>query len=88
MAKPPQIRPFAMALILVRLPMAMKCLVAVAPRTGQVLSMDCYRCPFGNDAVLSTQQQQKMTPRRGDTAGVNLGWTQGLGGNVRQSYAF
>jgi hypothetical protein len=32
-------------MILVELPTAMGCLVAVEPRTDQLLSMDCYRCP-------------------------------------------
>jgi hypothetical protein len=38
-----QVRPYA--LIFVELSTAMGCLVAVEPRTDQVLSMDCYRCP-------------------------------------------
>jgi hypothetical protein len=43
--KPLQVRPYAMVMILVRLPKAIKCLAAAAPRTDQLLSMDCYRCP-------------------------------------------
>jgi hypothetical protein len=42
----------ARALILV-------CPAAVEPRTDQALSMDCCRCPYANDAVLGTQQQQR-----------------------------
>jgi len=40
-------------MILARLPTAMKCLAAIEPRTDQVLSMDCYRCPYGNDAAIN-----------------------------------
>jgi hypothetical protein len=53
-----QARPYALATILVRLPPVMKCLAAVEPGTDQVLSMDRYRCPYGNDAVLGIQLQQ------------------------------
>ena len=51
-------RPYALATILARLPPVMKCLAAVEPGTDQDLSMDCYRCPSGNDAVLGIRQQR------------------------------
>jgi hypothetical protein len=36
-----QVRPCALAIVLVRLPKAMKYLATLEPRTDQVLSMDC-----------------------------------------------
>jgi hypothetical protein len=51
--KPLQARLYAMA-VLARLRMAMKCLATAAPRTDQFLSMDCYRCPYANDAAINT----------------------------------
>ena len=52
--KPLQARRYTMAMILVRLRMAMKCLATAAPKTDQLLSMDCYRCPYTNDAAINT----------------------------------
>jgi len=52
MAMQLQVRRYAMV-VLVRLRMAMKCLATAAPRTDQVLSADCYRCPYGNDAAIT-----------------------------------
>jgi hypothetical protein len=51
--QPLQARRYAMAMILVRLPKVMKCLATAAPRTDQFLSMDCYRCPYANDAAIN-----------------------------------
>jgi hypothetical protein len=79
-----QARRYAMAMILVRLPKAMECLAAAAPRTDQALSMDCYRCPCADHAATIAVQQQKMTPDRGN-AGVILGWTH-VGRNVHVQF--
>ena len=49
-----QARPYA----LIRLPPEMNGLAAVEPRTDQVLSMDFYHCPYGDDAALGVRQQQ------------------------------
>jgi hypothetical protein len=51
------------ALILIRLAPAARCLAA-EPRTDQVLSMDCCRCPYGDDAVLGIRRQQENARRR------------------------
>jgi hypothetical protein len=56
--KPLQVRPYAMAMILVRLPKATKCLATAAPRTDQALPMDCDRCPCADHAAIKTMQQQ------------------------------
>jgi hypothetical protein len=43
---------------------ALMCLAAVGPGADQVLSKDCHRCLYGNDAVLDTRQQQENARRR------------------------